>query len=207
MTAAPDVHENEMPSSEVGDCLQRYHAGDLKATHDLYLHCAARFRKLARKMLRKFPVVQRWEQTDDVLQAALLRLQKALVATKVTRSNDLARLASTMIRRELIDLSRHYQGLRNMNGRHHTPHPHDALTHEPADSRDLETNLHLWEQFHQAIHTLTDEHQQLFDYLWYQGMSKSAVSKLNGESLSTVKRRWQEARLALIAIIGSDWPE
>jgi RNA polymerase sigma factor (sigma-70 family) len=203
------IHTNhEMHSSQVSACLKRYHAGDGKATSELFQHCTHRFRLLARKMLHRYPVVRRWEQTDDVLQSAIVRLQKAIEATQITSSTDLARMASTMIRRELIDLSRHYQGRNNLASHHHSPFPIDAmLSCHPTTSRAMEDNLQLWAQVHNAIQQLADEHQQLFDYLWYQGLSQSEVAVLQKLSLSTVKRRWQEARLALISIIGDNWPE
>ncbi len=41
-------------------------------------HTSQRVEQLARRMLRHYPHVGRWEQTADVLQNALLRLHRAL---------------------------------------------------------------------------------------------------------------------------------
>src|SRR5262245_62555220 len=61
-------------------------------------------------MLRGFPGVRQWEETSDVLQNVLLRLDRALQAVEVPSPRDFLRLATAQIRRELIDLARHHAG-------------------------------------------------------------------------------------------------
>ena len=48
------------------------------ARSELLSHASQRLECLTRKMLRDYPGVHRWEQTDDVLQNASLRLYRAL---------------------------------------------------------------------------------------------------------------------------------
>ena len=64
----------------------------------------------ARKMLRGYPGVARWEQTDDVLQDASLRLCRALENLVPESPRSFFNLAAVQIRRVLIDLARHYYG-------------------------------------------------------------------------------------------------
>ena len=53
----------------------------LRAARDELIAVAAdRLRLLTRQMLRDYPDVHRWEQTDDVMQKAVLRLCRALEA-------------------------------------------------------------------------------------------------------------------------------
>jgi DNA-directed RNA polymerase specialized sigma24 family protein len=74
------------------------------------LDCAAgRLARLARKMLKGYPGVARWEQTDDVTQKALIRLDRAMREVARPTARDFFRLAVAQARRELIDLARHYQ--------------------------------------------------------------------------------------------------
>ena len=63
-------------------------------------------------MLKGYPGVARWEQTDDVAQNALIRMDRALRAIPRRRLPDFSRLAAAQVRRELIDLARHYFGPR-----------------------------------------------------------------------------------------------
>ncbi len=56
-------------------------------------------------MLRDYPRVKRWEDSDDVLQNALIRLLQALAAVKISTAKDFYALAALQIRRELLDLA------------------------------------------------------------------------------------------------------
>jgi len=70
--------ESENQTTLVQGWIDRLRAGDSSA-RDALLACAIdRLERLTRKMLKGFPGVHRWEQTDDVLQNAILRLSRAL---------------------------------------------------------------------------------------------------------------------------------
>src|SRR6202034_2532417 len=90
--------------------LNQFNAGDESAREALFASALGRLSRLARKMLKGFPGVARWEQSDDVLQNALLRLDRSLRAVSPRTAKDFFGLAATQIRRELIDLARHYGG-------------------------------------------------------------------------------------------------
>jgi RNA polymerase sigma-70 factor (ECF subfamily) len=90
--------------------LDRLRAGDASARDELLTMACERLRRLARKMLRGYPGVRRWEQTDDVLQNAAVRLCRALEAVHPASVRDFINLAAVQVRRELIDLARHYDG-------------------------------------------------------------------------------------------------
>ena len=61
-------------TSELQRWIDRLKAGD-SAARDKLLECAQeRLRKLARKMFRGYPGVQRWEELEDVTQQATLKL-------------------------------------------------------------------------------------------------------------------------------------
>ncbi len=98
--------------------LDRLAAGDASARDELLNIACERLRRLARKMLRGRPRVGRWEQTDDVLQNAALRLCRVLDSIRPATVRSFINLAAVQIRRELIDLARHYDGPHGP-GRHH----------------------------------------------------------------------------------------
>src|SRR4051812_5055816 len=52
--------------------LARLRAGDATARDELLRCVSARLTALARRMMRSFPTVRHWEQTDDVLQNAVV---------------------------------------------------------------------------------------------------------------------------------------
>jgi DNA-directed RNA polymerase specialized sigma24 family protein len=68
--------------TEARDLLDRLRAGDGSARDRLIALAQGRFVALARAMLRRYPQVRRWEQTDDLLQAALVRLHRSLAEVR-----------------------------------------------------------------------------------------------------------------------------
>ena len=64
--------------------------------------------------------MKRWSETDDVLQNAMLRLHRSLAEIQPECPSQFYGLAATQIRRELIDLARHYYGAQGIGARHHT---------------------------------------------------------------------------------------
>jgi hypothetical protein len=58
--------------------LDRLRVGDSSARDELATIARERLSRLARRMLGGYPGVARWEQTDDILQNAALRLCRAL---------------------------------------------------------------------------------------------------------------------------------
>src|SRR5208282_1966466 len=146
---------NTLPrTTELQAWLQRMRQGDSSALNELIQHTCGRLEKLTRKMLQGYPGVQRWAQTDDVLQSALVRLCRALEQVQPASMREFFALAATQVRRELIDLARHYYGPEGQ-GAHHAsrgggplseslPYEKSDLTHEPSALAD-------WCEFHQQI--------------------------------------------------------
>ena len=104
--------------------LQRYldllRAGDEQARDALIQHSCERLMRLTRKMFKGYPRLRRWEQTDDVLQNALMRLHRSLAEIRPESVPQFLGLAATQIRRSLIDLTRHHFGPEGYAARHHT---------------------------------------------------------------------------------------
>lgn len=157
---------------------------------------------LARKMLRGFPRLRRWEQTGDVLQNSMLRLHEALVSIRPESVRQFFGLAATQIRRELIDLSRHHFGPEGDAANHHTdgyqlsPEALSTVDQSPDVSSEP-TSLAEWSDFHEAVKQLPDSEREVFELHWYQGLDQKAVAKILGVTDRTIKSRWRNAKLLL----------
>src|SRR5262245_64840067 len=106
--------------------IDRLNAGDPEARGALLRHTEGRVRLLSSRMLRRYPVVQRFEQTDDVVVKVQVRLDRMLGDLTVPTVTDFLRLAARHIRHVLIDFARHYQHVPSVappNGRPPAPHP------------------------------------------------------------------------------------
>src|SRR5947209_16707843 len=101
-------------------CIDRLRGGDLKARDELIGHACERMERLTRKMLRDYPRVRRWEETGDVLQNASMRLFRSLEQVTPQTVVEFFKLASLNIRRELLDLVKHYYGPRGHGKNHAT---------------------------------------------------------------------------------------
>jgi RNA polymerase sigma-70 factor (ECF subfamily) len=192
---------------QIQGLVDRLQAGDESARKEL-LNCACdRMLLLTRKMLRSFPRVKRWEQTDDVLQNASLRLYRTLEEIRPKSVNEFFRLAAVNIRRELLDLAKHYYGPQGQGANHASVGNASASVFEQPDSAEDSSRLAAWAEFHRQAELIPDEEREVFDLLWYQGLSQSEASELLQVSERTVKRRWQSARLYLHNALHGELPD
>ncbi len=192
--------------------IDRLRAGDEAARKEL-INCACeRLTRLTRKMLRNYPRVRRWELTDDVLQNAAMRLYRSLADVRPASVADFFRLAALNIRRELCDLARHYYGPQGGGAKHATPartRNVDSGSRDPLEQSDPSgdpNRLAAWSEFHQQIEALPEDEREMFDLLWYQGLSQAEAAELLHTSVRTIKRRWQSARLKLHEALKGELP-
>jgi RNA polymerase sigma factor (sigma-70 family) len=184
--------------------IQRLAARDRSAVEELIEHSIDRLRRLARKMLREDPKVRRWEQTDDVLQNACLRLCRALEKVSPDSPKGFFKLAAAMIRRELIDLARHYYGPEGA-GAHHASDPSPGKTDSPPlHEQAAEDGTIALLEIHELVEKLPGEERDVFDLIFYQGMAQEEAAQALEVSVPTVKRRWRSARLLLHEATGGD---
>jgi RNA polymerase sigma-70 factor (ECF subfamily) len=181
------------PSSRIlalQQLLPRAVAGDEAALDALLRHCGERLTALTRRLLGDFRRVRRWVETDDVLQNALLRLLGALRGVKPQTPREFFALASLQIRRELLDLARHFYGPLGL-GAHHdsrpTPPANGAADQREPASPEQGTELH------ELIDKLPDEEREVVGLLFYQGLSQAEAAEVLDVGLRTVQRRWHDA--------------
>ena len=191
-------------------CIDRLLNGHEEARHEL-LNCASeRLIRLTRVMLRDFPSVHRWEETDDVFQNAAMRLCTALRSVTPTTVPEFIGLAALQIRRELLDLARHYCGPEGQGACHLSNQRVDPsqshVAFDPTQSTYDPGRLAMWSEFHQRVSELPNEYREAFDMLWYHGLSQIQVAKLLGVTERTVQRRWQQARLEVHKAMKSNLP-
>jgi RNA polymerase sigma-70 factor (ECF subfamily) len=182
--------------------------GDSKARERLITHAVDRLRERAHHMLRGYQRVQRWEATDDVLQNALLRLYHSLADVKPESARHFFALATIQIRRELIDLGRHYGGPQGMGQHHRTDPPaKDGGVHGPkiggkeAEETGEPQSLEEWSEFHEAVARLPEKEQEVFCLRFYQGLSELEAAGVVGVTDRTVRQRYLQAKLLLAKVL------
>jgi RNA polymerase sigma-70 factor (ECF subfamily) len=199
--------EESLLTLELQGLLDRMHAGDREAREELFHRVCGRLERLTRKMLKGFPGVRRWAQTDDVLQNALIRLLRALEEVHPASVREFFLLTTEQIRRELIDLARHYFGPRGPGTKHAsmaggTEHP----AYEKADLSREPSALAAWCEFHEQVQRLPTEEREVVGLLYYQELPQAEAAAILGVTVRTVQRRWHSALLMLHEILKGQWP-
>lgn len=191
------------------ELLNRHRRGDDSAREELIESFGERLRLLARKMLHG-DQVHRWAETDDVWNNALLRLHRALATEKPESVKHFFSLATTQIRRELVDLARHYFGPEGIGAHHLTDgispgdagqprHDVEQTTHDPAKLFD-------WTLFHEKVGTLPAREQEVFDLHWYGDLKFVEIAELLGVDRKEVSRLWGSATEALRVALHGEAP-
>ena len=181
------------------------------AREELNEIACGRLRDLTRRMLHKYPNLQRWEQTGDVLNNASLRLYRSLKEVKPDTVAQFFGLAATQIRRELLDLCRHHFGPEG-DARHHIT---DAKGSDSAPgqveravrTREVRDSSRPGSFSTRRLRSYPSNERQVVDLLFYQGLSQAEAAELLGVVVKTIQRRWTAARLTLHDALNGQWPE
>lgn len=203
--------ERYCETTQIERCLANLKQGDVSARDALLEHACGRLRLLARHMLGSFPRLQRWEETDDVLNLALMRLHRALAEVHPDSARGFFALAGTQIRRQLIELARGYYGPMGIGANHATDsllsdRHKPSLCDRPDDTFDP-ASLAEWTEFHEHVEALPDAEREVFDFLWYEQLKPREVACLLEVSEKTVQRRWRSACLAIYRAMRGQSPE
>ena len=66
--------------------------------------------------------------------------------------------------------------------------------------------LAAWAEFHDAVGSLDEADRELFDLLWYQGLTQAEAAAVLGVTERTVNSRWLAARVRLGDALGGQLP-
>jgi RNA polymerase sigma factor (sigma-70 family) len=184
------------PEGEITRYLSRLRNGDRGALNPLLEHTYKRFRDLAQRTLRGFPVLRGELETDDLLNKGVLALQQILLAAvdrAPASSTHLFRFAARKMRHQLIDLVRRV-GLQ--------PRANAGLDRVPGAPAADPTALLRRSEIHAAITRLSPRLRVVVELHVYQGLTHSEVSLELGKSEKTVGRDWLKAVRLLTGYLG-----
>jgi RNA polymerase sigma factor (sigma-70 family) len=199
---------SDRPSvSPLSALLARTRTGDPNARNELFRAAQGRLEDIARRMLHKSQAVRRWVETGDMVQNATIRLLRAMESSPVADTRGFFGLAATVMRRELIDLARHFNGPHGIGANHATPDANgDSLAggqtvdHDPGE-------LELWTRLHEAVARMPAENGEVFGLTFYHGWSQAQIAEEFGIDERTVRRRWRRAVEALSEELGERFPD
>lgn len=186
-------------SNELQHLLDRLRAGDDSVRDAVLQHSLERFQALASRMFQRERLLRTINETDDVLQKALVRLHAALRRVRPADARALFGLAARQIRWVLKNLA---QEMAENKALSYQATPPEAEDHAGGTHDLLE-----WGDFHRKIEELPDEEREMFDLVFYDGLTQEEAAEVLDTSVRTVRRRWQRARLMLDAALHGEWPK
>jgi RNA polymerase sigma-70 factor (ECF subfamily) len=198
--------ESSFDTVELHAYVERLQAGDPGAADAFLRRICGRMERLARSMLRGFPSVRRWADTNDVLQGALMRLLHTLQTTRPEGTRHFANLAALHIRRELLDLARHFRNRLDRPGAA-ASEDGDGATEPPDPSGALADDLDLWSAFHEQVDRLPVEEREVVGLTFYHGWTQAQIAELFQVDERTIRRRWRSAALKLTEALGGRLPQ
>jgi len=187
-------------TTDIHAALVRMRAGDPQAIDALIGRAYLRLHRLARRQLRGFERVQRFQDADDVVQDACMRLLRRLQVKAPTDPAEFFTWAAREIRCQLLDLVRSHYGPLGAGRRE----ANVSAMPEPAQSES--DRLAWWAEFHNQAEKLPAAERCAFELRWYHGMAWSEAAAVLNVSEATIKRHWQSARERLQAVLGADLP-
>jgi RNA polymerase sigma factor (sigma-70 family) len=188
-------------TTQLQGLIDRMANGDVAARNELIGRAYNRLRRLAHKMLLKFPRVRSFEDTGDVLHDSLLRLSRALETVPPASVAEFFRLAGRQVRWELLDLVQRNYRPKGLDGKQPAGGAEDSSQSAPPEEISTGTYnplvLAFWTEFHEAVEALPDKEREVFELLWYQEMTQAEAASILQVHESTIRRHWLSARRRL----------
>ncbi len=170
---------------------------DRPAAVDLLIQASCeRLRLLSRGKLAGFPRVRSLEQTDDVLQESLIKLERALRSERPTTAGAFLGLASLQIRRVLCDMARR-------QARRPPPGP---LSTDPVGNSATDLPTEDLAAFHLEVDQLPDRLREAFSLWYYLGLTQDQIATELGCSVRTVRSWIRDAKIQLAERLGNPSP-
>ncbi len=149
--------------------LSQIHAGSSSAEEVLIQELLPYLRDLVDRILvHQFPRVLSWVEIDDVLNASVLRLIRAMHSVELASAEDLFRLASTQIRREALDLIKAHCSTHRAD----SPMVCQSFTQDTehlapvVGAKEEVQESEEWSDFQVAVTRLPAEERQVFELLF-----------------------------------------
>ena len=76
----------------------------------------------------------------------------------------------------------------------------------PASEEEGAGQIEEWTEFHRVASAPPDQERQVFDLLWYHGLTQDEAAKVLGIGERTLRSLWRDARLQIHRDLGGRLP-
>lgn len=184
--------------------LQDHAAGRPEALNELLRHAQDRLRRVAAAMMRSSQVARNLHDTDDLLQNAMIGLERAIRAEKPTTADSFGKLMTTKLVQAIRDLSKALHAKKRDVSRVTSLDQTiddggtSPLAMDPVDPATHHELLIDWSELHDAIANLPEEQRVVMEHIFYSNYTHDEVSTLLGVCTKTVQRRFSDAKKSLV---------
>ena len=208
MSQSTDLSNPDMGTTtgNIHGWLQKLKLGLPESRNALLEHSQKRLRHMVRRQFWQQQDLRRLEETDDILQKALIRLNKAMETIQPDSVAEFFALASQQIRWVLLDLGQEMGKLRENESVEFRMYSDKFLFDHPKDDSSPPESLLEWEHFHKTIQGLPEIEKSLFDLLYYQGLTQEEASEILNIPMRSLKRYWRNAKVKLYEKLHGEMP-
>jgi RNA polymerase sigma-70 factor (ECF subfamily) len=132
-----------------------------------------------------------------------MRLLRALESVHPASTRAFFGLAAEQMRRELLDLGRHFHGPHGIGANHASVGDETGASRPmydppaPGDDGDFDR----WCRFHQEVEKLPAQAREVVGLIYYHGWTQAQVAELFQVNVRTVRRWWESALLELHRVL------
>ena len=139
------------------------------------------------------------KRLTDVFQNAIIRLDNSLADARPKTLADFYGLATTQVRRTLIDLARHYYGPEGEGANRHSIGEQNDTAYPLAHATTEQSHhsLSQWTRLHEVVESMPIEEREAFSLVWYAGMKQEEAARVAGIARRTLIRRLNRARIII----------
>ncbi|QDT38731.1 sigma-70 family RNA polymerase sigma factor [Stratiformator vulcanicus] len=202
----------EAESQEIESLLAESRRGEPGADDKLFRLCERRLMAIVRRVKLSYDRLDRWEQTEDVFQEVAIKLFEEVRSRDYVDARHFYRSAALIVRRTMIDMARHHFGPEGAARQHQTQaagrggDSESRLPYEGGSETHRPDTLAEWSDFHQLVEGLDDDSREMFDLLYYHGLTQEEAATVLDASARTVRRRWRAAKLELAGRLAPEQP-
>jgi RNA polymerase sigma-70 factor (ECF subfamily) len=198
-------------TTQLQSLLDRVREGDDLARQELVGCAYERLRLLAKRIFHQdFPRLTRLHATDSILHETALRLLRALQEVQPSSVRDFLSFAAVQMRRVLLDLARRQtlaDRIIRQGGSGRGDEGQSGQPYEAAIDTDDPARLAAWTEFHRTVDELSQQEREIFELIWYHGLTQAEVAKLLELAPKAVSRCWIRVRLKLADSVRAVCPD